>query len=498
MLSAKKDLKLFELQDLERKNRFEKEKKIFYKKINRIRLKKINDKIPEDITIDIPYIEIIESKVIKDLIIKNIRSEKKLKNLNKYIKRLKSKNHLTNLLALISIRKLIKQNKFIIQKLLDKNIIIILLNIILFIDNKELKLEAILILKYLICQNTEIKKNLIQKEIINIIIKDFTKYCEIIRFEISDLLLLLSEDLELEVKLSFFSQIENILNLYKMGWKDKIEKNFIIIFSNLCQDNEEDFDDFTNDIVPVLFEPFKKSENKEIIKLCIFGFYLHSDKNIHEFFRIQFLNKLKLIYKNTDDFNIIFAINFIFGNISLYVSEDNYNIFLNDDFLKVFIEKLDYGNEQITIQIFWILSNLVFGTFEDIKRIIYNEIMINKIFSEASGDNPKIIFEALWIFFNLSKSKNFEIFQLLIKKGLFLLLKKLLESNKMEKKTIILILEGIFIFCEEFERLGKIKDFSDYLIEKNFLCTLENLLYHENDTIYIKTSIILDNFFELE
>ena len=498
MQSEKKNLKLFELQEIERKNIFKREKKIFYKKINRKRISKLNKKIPKDITTKIPYIEIIADQKTKDMIINNIKLEKKVENLNKYIKRLKSKNKLTNLLALISIRKLIKQNKLIIQKLLDNNIISTLLNMILYKNNEELLFEAILILKYFISQEEEIKKNLIQKQIINILIKNFTKCCEIICVEISELLLILSEDLELEVKFSFFNQIENLLDLYKIGWKGKIQKNFIHIFSNLCQDNEEDFSDFCNKIVPVLFDVFYKSQDNYIINLCIFGIYLHSDQNLMEFFETVFLNKLKSVYKNTHNIELIYAINSIIGNICLYMEDFNYYIFLNEDFLNTFLKKLELNNDQITIQIFWILSNLAFGSLKDIKKIIYNEILVQKIFSEAFGDNNEIVFEALWILCNLTKSESMEIYRFLIEKDLFGLFWKILNNENTEKKMIILILEGIFIFCKEFEKIRKIKDFCDYLIEKKIGNTLENLLYHQNDTIYIKTFIILDNFFELE
>ena len=432
--------------------------------------------------------------------------------LPKYIELIRNGDRLQRHQAIIYLRKLLSnQQNLPIQETIDLNGVPLLIRLAKDTSELHLRLEATWCLANLVSGSTQQTLGLINKNIIGLfeeILDD--KYNQIVEQAIWGLGNIIGDSVDLRqlvVKSNILNKLIFILNQNR-GMT--IQKHIIWCLSNALRirPRKEPFEMMKNPIVALILA-FKAYNDPEIKRDCLFGISEFCKSNFLTLFTDdQFMASLRqfyqLLYENNPDYNVIkteiSAIHKIVGNITNGDDFDTDKI-INQGFLKDLCVLLCIDDDMCKREICWILSNIAAGTACQIGSLLNEPNLFDNLVNLLYKSKKEIQREALWAICNMTKNCNKEQLNYLIQNNIFGVFKEFLGMDK-DEKMVILILEAIPNMLDksmiENAPGGNKSPLIDIMYDCGVADIISELQRHENDIVYDKSLLILENYFELE
>lgn len=440
-----------------------------------------------------------------------VQGEYDIARLNEYIAAINTDDIFQQHFGIINIRKILCNHNSLqtIQEIIDQNTVPRIMEMATNDGERHLQLEANWCLANLAGGTSEQTQSLIQKNVIEVLIRlSASEFPQIAEQAIWGLGNISGDSLEFRTLVLRSKAPEVLLNVYK-----RFESNITIVthvtwvFSNLCRikGEKESFSPTIKLILEALVHAFVTQNHPDILEDCIMGFCKYvKNKYIPIFCRTEFLIKLKHYYCSQfasfqENLAKISAVHAIVGGVTS--SEDIYtDLVIKTGFLADLAKATYINNDTLLREICWICSNIAIGTDAQTTAFLSEPGLIDKIFEFAYSSEEELSKEAVWTICNLTKSRVIENINLLFSKGLLDLFMKYL-SSEFDNKRIVLILEAIIqlvIFFAGITPEGSQNTFVTKMIETGIAEQIENLQQHPADIVYLKALHILETYFDLE
>jgi hypothetical protein len=433
-------------------------------------------------------------------------------NLKGYIELIKNGDRLQKHQAIIYLRKLLSnQQNLPIQETIDFNGVPLLIELAKDTSELHLRLEATWCLANLVSGTTQQTLGLINKNIIQLfeqILDD--PYNQIVEQAIWGLGNIIGDSIELRQLVVKSNVLNKLIFILNQNRGMNIQKHIIWCLSNALRirPRKEPYVAMKNPVMALILA-FKTYNDPEIKRDCLFGMSEFCKTNLLTLFTEEkFMESLRQfyqsLYENNNDYQVIksevSAIHKIIGNITNGDDFDTDKI-INQGFLKDLCVLLCVEDDMCKREICWILSNIAAGTSCQIGSLLNEPNLFDNLVNLLYKSKKEIQREALWAICNMTKNCNKDQLNYLIQNNIFGVFKEFLGMDK-DMKMIVLILEAIPNMLDKSMVQNSPEGNKSPLIDIMYDCGVADIISelqrHENDIVYEKSLIILENYFELE
>lgn len=410
--------------------------------------------------------------------------------------------------GMIGLRRILSQKRDLpIQQVMDHPSFFKILKMCKDESQPHLQLESTWCLANMASGTSEQTSSLIQKNIIEVFVNMCqSKFSQIAEQAIWGLGNISGDCLEFRNKILKSETVEVLLQVFNQSREDKIKNLITWVFSNICRlrPTSERISPIMRHMLSCLVNVFTNTKDQDLKNDCLFGIYSNAkEESVDIFENDQFLESLLRFYSECQQsFHSqnaqLSAIHTLIGG---FTSGDNKytKTIIRIGFLPYLKNSLHIPNPTTAREVCWIFSNLAIGEVDQVRLIIAEPLLLETIEKFTKHSDVNLAREAVWMICNLSLTKNEENIGLLIERGVLLIFKNTLESQT-DNRMITLILEAflnLLIFFKERTPEGTINALVIMMINNGIGTVLENLQFNKSDIIYLKTLMILEEYFPL-
>lgn len=427
--------------------------------------------------------------------------------LNEFLLAIETDDLLQQHYGLIGLRKILSMKTHQpIQEVLDNQAFFKIFKMAQDNVNLHLQLEATWVLVNLASGTSEQTNSLIQKNVIELFVKLIqSPYPQIQEQAIWGIGNIAGDCPAFRTKVVQAKAPEALLELMNRNTNQVIFGLIVWTFSNICRlrPSGERFTQTTRNMINVLKEAFKNSNDIVTVQDSLFGLYSNVKADTSDLFRDSaFLTRLLKMYSEAqanyvNQRSILSAIHTLLGGFTSD-SDVHTEMVVNIGFLTYLKNSLfipDTGNVR---EVCWIFSNLAIGKPEQIRMLLAEPMLFQSLAKLCEHEDEALNREAIWTFCNMCLCKDTEVVQQLIDKGLIALFNSLLAQTK-DIKVITLILEGVTNLIEFSGTLGNDSqtNFVKLMMAQGLGDAIEKLQYHQSDLLYLKAHMMLEMYFPL-
>lgn len=400
-----------------------------------------------------------------------------------------------------------------IQKVIDHNGVVLLMNLAQDTRELHLRLEATWCLANLASGTSKQIEALTNKNVLDLfggILDD--DYPQIVEQAVWGLGNVIGDSYELCLRVRDRGVLSRLLRLFKSHSPAlNIVRPVVWCLSNFlvnCFEREEAL--LNKEIIHTLIYAFYSFEDLQVKRDAVVGISNFCKSPLVPFFaHDSFLRTLSVFHRNLQEltsepdapFRYISSVHKILGNL-VNLGDRETDQIIEHGFLETLGRLLTANNMLCKKEVCWILSNICAGTSEQIDRIIQEPHLFANLVDLIKTDEEDVQVEALWSICNMTKNGSLRQMEMLIQNNILYFFKHFILEKKSSSNILILILEAIPNFIRVFSS-GDPLTFEDNLVvcrmhDSGLVQMIADLQRHESQVVYEKAIHILENYFELE